>query len=131
MYEVALKIFSKEEGERSVTSAKTIGAISFNNYKEIQLSSTQDYTVARKQAETAVEVIEEKLGKKNILIVDPKNTVACIMKAKANVPPDKEEKLRLLSEAEKLGAECLTILTATLGKYNPATAIVMMNMGST
>ena len=78
MYEIALEIIFKEEGERSVAAAKIMGVMAFNTYMN------QDYTVASKQAETAMQVIEEKLGKNNFLIVQPKNAMACIMEKKAN-----------------------------------------------
>ena len=118
IYETALGIVSKEEGERSVAAAKMMGLMADNNYR-IQAHSTEDYTVASEQAETALQVIEEKLGKNNFLIAEPKN-----VKAKTYAIPDKEEKLKLLSDAEKL-------FTATVGNYNPGTAAIMTNMGIT
>ena len=126
MYMIALTIVTKEEGERSVAAAKIMGEMADNNYH-----STEDCTIASEQAETAVQVIEEKLGKNNFLIVQPKNAMAGIMKAKDEDIPDEEEKSKLLSEAEKLEADCLSILTATLGNYNPGTSALMMNMGVT
>merc|ERR1712130_197045 len=130
MYEIALKIVSKEEGERSVASAKIIGAMSYNNFY-IQSYSAGNFTVASEQAETAVQVIEEKLDKNNFLTVWPKNVMAAIMEAKAGDTSDEEEKSRLLYEAEKFQADCLAILNATLGNYNPFTSSMMMNMGVT
>ena len=100
-----------------------MGLMADNNYR-IQAHSTEDYTVASEQAETALQVIEEKLGKNNFLIAEPKNVMAAIMKAKTYAIPDKEEKLKLLSDAEKL-------FTATVGNYNPGTAAIMTNMGIT
>ena len=130
MYEIALKIVSKEEGERSVAAAKIMALAAQNNYY-FQSCSTKNFTVASQQAETALQVIEEKLGRNNYLIVTPKNTMAAIMKEKAWAISDKEEKLKLLSETEKLEAYCLTILTSSLGDYNPFTAHLMLNTGVT
>ena len=128
LFEKALKIFSEEDGERSVPAATIMGLMANNNLF-IQAYSTQDYTVASEQAETAMQVIEEKLGKKNFLIVQPKNTMANIMMDKAQAIP--EERSKLLSEAEKLGVDCLAILIATLGNYNSFTSGVMTGMGVT
>ena len=128
MLEIGLKIVSKEEGERSVAGAKIIGLMARTNYR---IHSTRALTVASKQAETALKVIEEKLGKNNFLTVKPKNAMAAVMKEKARTSSDKEEKSKLLAEAEKLGADCLEILLASLGDYNPFTASIMGNMGVT
>ena len=97
MCEIALGIISKEEGERSVAAAKIIGSMAANN-NTIQSRTTKDFTVASKQAETAVRVIEEKLGKNNFLIVEPKNAMALIKKEKFGASPDWEEKSRLWEE---------------------------------
>ena len=74
-----------------MAAAKIMGFMAWNNYV-IQAHSTGNYTVASEQAETAMQMIEKKLGKNNILTVGPKNSMAAIMKEKARAIPDKEEK---------------------------------------
>ena len=56
MCEIALGIMSKEEGDTSVAAAKIMGSMAANN-NTIQSRTTKDFTVASKQAETAVQAI--------------------------------------------------------------------------
>ena len=87
------------------------------------------YDEVSEQAETAMQMIEEKLGKNNFLIVSEKHTLASICITKAEHTPDKEEASELFGKAETLEADCLAILTATLGDHNPFTASIFMNIG--
>ena len=127
--EIALKIVSKEEGERSVASAQILLEMAAYNYR-IQSRSSKDFKEASEQAETAMQVIEEKLGKNNFLNADAKNVLAIILKAKAKATSG-EEKAKLLDEAEKLEEDYLAICLTSLGEYNPATATAMSCLGST
>ena len=67
MWNIALRIVSKE---RSMAATNMMGLLAHNSYI-IQYHSTKDYTVASMLAETAVQVIKEKLGENNFLIVEP------------------------------------------------------------
>ena len=91
MWNIALRIVSKEEGERSVAAANIMGLMAHNSYV-IQGHSTKDYTVASMLAETAVQVIKEKLGENNFLIVEPTSSVANIIKEEVWATSNKEEK---------------------------------------
>ena len=130
MWNIALRIVSKEEGERSVAAANIMVLLAHNSYI-IQYHSTKDYTVASMLAETAVQVIKEKLGGNNFLIVEPTSSIANLIKEKARATSDEEEKSQLMGKVEKLESECLTILTAMLGEYSPFTTMIMMNLGNT
>ena len=75
MNAIALKIVSREEGERSVGAAKVRGLMAHDNYWMVD---NEDYDEVSKEAETAMQMIEEKLGKNNFLIVSEKHTLASI-----------------------------------------------------
>ena len=71
----ALVIEKRFKGNTHIDVAKTLSALSYKEYS-IQYSGKKKYQEAIQQAEEAMAIVKKHSGPDNILIVEPKRTVA-------------------------------------------------------
>ena len=110
--------------------AKILAKMAWNNY-EIEYDSTKNYDKARQQAEKAIKILSRKLGEDNFCLVEPRFALAAIMTAEARAESSEKKKEKLFAEVEKMERKVEQMCTDALGEFNPCTARMTSNLGST
>ena len=116
------------KGKTNIDVANTLSALSYNEYR-IQYRAKKEYQEAIQQAEEAMAIVKKHSGPDNILIVEPKRTIAVCTQDIARKKSG-EEKEKLLNMSLEAMQDCLKIRQVVLGQYNPATTVMMSNVGS-
>ena len=129
--EAALKIVEGNEGKKSVQYGKILSRMAYNNYAIQRNARSAKYEEATAQAEEALKILKKQLGNDNILLVGPKDALAAIKEDNADNESSERKKTKLLEENENLRTEIVQVSKAVLGEFNPCTAKMMTNLGST